>query len=299
MVNYSIETGSSNRALRAEVVDSLVKQTAARQFKFMQALAVEPTSSWDNTFFREDLTISSGPAGNVFKGVPRGAAFPQGNTKWEEVTVRILKFAVEANIPYEDIISGTINVQARHVVRRTEEIVKAVDDAIWDSLTQNVMTDSNLRIQSHAITLNRFWDYASAAIIDDMMEASRLINVNGNYDTTNLICFINPKQRKYVMKYFADKGTQWPALAQGIAENGRIGRIAGVDLVVSTSVAASYALVVIPKTCATWKELVPLSTDTTVDPLKSTRIRVVQEGVVAVTDPLAICLIKGTDSPTA
>lgn len=296
---YDIQTGAVNRALRAEVVDSLVKQTAKRQFKFMQALSEETTSSWENTFFREDLTISSGPTGNVFKGVPRGANFPQGNTKWEEVTVRILKFATEANIPYEDIISGTINVQARHVVRRTEEIVKAIDDAIWDSLTQTTVTETPIRIQSYAITLSRYWDYASAAIINDLMEASRLINVNGNYDTDNLICFINPKQRKYVMQYFADKGTQWPTIAQGIAENGTMGKAAGVNFVVSNSVAASYALVCIPKVCATWKSLVPLSTDTTVDPFKSTRIRVVQEGVVAVTDPLAICIIKNTDSPTA
>lgn len=299
MPYYGIETGTANKALRAEVIDSLVKQTAARQFKFMQALSEESTSSWDNTFFREDLTISSGPSGNVFKGVPRGAAFPQGNTAWEEVTVRIIKFATEANIPYEDIISGTLNVQARHIVRRTEEIVKAVDDAIWDSLTQNLMTDSGLRIQSYAITLSRFWDYASAAIIDDLNEAARLIMVNGNYDTTNLMAFISPKDKKYVMKYLADKGAQWPTIAAGIAENGRMGNLAGVQLVVSTSVAASYALIVVPKTCATWKELVPLSTDTTVDPFKSTRIRVIQEGVVAVTDPLAICLIKGTQSATA
>lgn len=301
---YLIETGTAQKALRAEVVDSLVHQTASRQFKFMQALSEESTSSWENTFYREDLTISSGPTGNVFKGVPRNANFPQGNTKWEEVTVRIIKFATECNIPYEDIISGQINVQARHVVRRTEEIIKAVDDAILDALTQGVngavFTDGTpIRVQSYAITNSRFWDYASAAIIDDLNEAARMINVNGNYDTSNLMCFISPKQKRYLMSYLVGKGSQFPTLATSVVENGNIGTLTGINLVVSNSVPASYAIVCVPKTCATWKSLVPLSTDTTVDPFKSTRIRVVKEGVVAVTDPLSICVIKGTDSNTA
>ena len=60
------------------------------------------------------------------------------------------------------------------------------------------------------------------------------------------------------------------------------------------SITASYALVVKPKTCATWHELVSLRSDTEEDPFRSTRLRVVEEGSLILTDPLAIVLIKDT-----
>ena len=102
-----------------------------------------------------------------------------------------------------------------------------------------------------------------------------------------------------MMNYFADKGTQWTSISTDIAKNGKLGKAAGVTLVESNSVTASYALVVKPKTCATWKSLVPLKSTTVNDPFKSVTIRVVEEGVVGLTDPLAVVLIKGTQSPTA
>ena len=75
---YDLQTGSIG--LRAEVVDAMVKQIAEPSYKFKQALTVVPTNAWKNTFFREDPAMTSGPAGNVFKGVPWGANFPHSDT---------------------------------------------------------------------------------------------------------------------------------------------------------------------------------------------------------------------------
>jgi len=301
MVDYNLQVGTT--PIRAEVIDSLVKQTAARMYKFKQACAIVPTSAWKNTFFREDLSTSSGPTGNLFKGLPRGASFPQRDTPWETVSVRIVKFGSEVNIPWEDILSNDINVMARSIIRRTEDVVKAVDDHLWDSLTGTTLSELNLRIQSYAISGtvsgHGYWDESSAAITDDLMSASRLIAVNGNYDVNDLICFVSPRDKQSMMKWLADKGAQWNALAQDITVNGGIGRLAGITLIESVSVPASYALVVKPKTCATINELVSLRSNTTDDPFKSVRVRVVEELSVSVTDPLAICVIQGTQSVNA
>lgn len=287
---YDLQIGSVG--LRAEVVDSVVKQVAARKYKFKQSCAIVPTSAWKNTFFRENTTVSSGPIGNVFRGVPRGATFPQSDTNLEQVSVRIIKFAVETNIPYEDIISDSVNVQARSLIRRTEEIVKAVDDEIWDGLTESrTGTGMILSFALSAGSLHRHWDETSAAIIDDVMHASQLIGQN-NYETDDLICYLTPYQKRIFLKYLADKGAQFPSIATEAVRNGSIGKIANVTFVESNSVTTSYALVVKPKTCATWKELVPLTTNTTEDPLKSVRIRIAEEGVLELTDPKAVCLIK-------
>jgi hypothetical protein len=291
---YDIQTGTVNHGIRKEVIDSMVKQTAERSYKFKQACAVVPTDAWKTTFFREDPTILSGQSGNSINGIPRGANFPQMTVKWEEVTARIVKYGAEDNIPWEDLISGDIAVQSRIIIKLTEGVVKAVDDAIWNSLTQTLNTETPLRISSYAIAATgKFWNSASAAIIEDLMNASRII-AEKNYDTNDLICFVSPADKVAIMSYLAAKGAQFPSIATSVAENGKLGTLAGIQLVVSNSVSASYALVVKPKTAATWKELVSLRSTTVEDPYRSLKIRVVEEGICMLTDPAAICLIKGT-----
>ncbi len=291
---YPLEHGVAG--IRKEVIDSMVKQTAARSYKFKQAVAIIPTNAWNNTFFREDLTVLTGQTGNAIKGIPRQANFPQATVNWQEVTVKIIKHGLEENIAWEDILSDNINVQARTIIRLTEGVVKSVDDDIWDVLSDTQGTGSDNVIQSFAIasTVVGRWNESSAAIIDDLMHASELISTNGNYDVANLICFVSPRDHRSIKNYLADKGAQWQGIASDVATNGRVGKVAGITLVESNSVTTSFALVCKPKTCATWKELVSLRSTTVVDPFRSTMIRVVEEGVVEVTDPLAICLIKNT-----
>jgi len=284
---YDFQTGSLG--VRKEVVDSMVKQIAARSYRFKQAVAIVPTNAWKNTFFREDLTIPAGQSGNATKGIPRGANFPQAVVKWEEVSVKIIKHGLEDNVAWEDVISNDINVQARTIIRLTEGVVKSVDDDIWGSLTENL---SPTNIQTF-VTYAR-WDEASAAIIDDLMKASRLIATNGNYDVSDLMCFVSPYGKQTIMKYLVDKGSQFPQIATDVANNGRIGRLAGIQLVESVSVTASYALVVKPKTCATFKELVSLRSTIIEDPYRSVKIRVVEEACTELTDPKAVVLITNT-----
>ncbi|KKK69044.1 hypothetical protein LCGC14_2937990, partial [marine sediment metagenome] len=135
--------------------------------------------------------------------------------------------------------------------------------------------------------------------VDNLLEASELIATNGNYDTNDLVCFVSPKDKRSIMNYLHDKGAQYNQLGEDIARNGAIAKVAGITLIESNSVTTSFALVLKPKVCATYKELVSLRSTTINDPYKSLKIRVVEEGVVELTDPLAICLIKGTQSASA
>ena len=285
---YDLQAGTVG--LRAEVVDSMVKQVAAAAYKFKQACAIVPTNAWKNTFFREQTTVPTGPSGNLTKGLPRGANFPQYTLGWDEVNVRIIKHGLEENIPWEDILSDEINVQARTIIRLTEGVVKSVDDAIWYDLTENITPSA---IQYITIATGYEWNATSAAIIDNVFNGSQLI-AEYNYDTSDLICFVNPHDKRYVMNYLVSKGSQFPTIATDVVRNGQIGKIGDVTFIVSNSVAVSHALLCKPKTCATWKELVSLRSDVTTDPYKSIRIRVVEEGVTELTDPKAIVLIRNT-----
>ena len=286
---YAESIGTEN--LRAEFVDKVVKQVAAPVYKFKQAVTISTSNAWTNTFFREDSTALTQPSGNAVKGIPRGAAFPQASVTWEKVNAYVSKYGLEENIFWEDILTNDIDVMARTIQRVTERVVKAVDDEIWTQLT----TATGILEVDLSADANYTWDGASAAIIDDLMNAKQQIG-EYNYSTSNLMCFISEKDHRSVVNYLAEKGAQFPSIATEVTSNGRVGRLAGVQLIVSNSVAASHALVVVPKICATWKEAYALTSTLVDDPYRSKKLRVVEMGTTQVTDVKAICYISGTQA---
>ena len=282
-------------ALRKEVVDAAIKGIGKATYKFKQAVSISTTNAWKNYFYREASAALTGPTGNAIKGIPRGANFPQAVVKWEKVPTWIEKYGIEDNIYWEDILTNDIDVQGRTLFKIAEGVAKAVDDEIWDVLTEG-RSPTNI----HSVTITQSgtvdsWDTASAAIIDDLMHAKQKIGTY-DYPTNNLMCFISLKDHRSIVKFLADSGAQFPSLGTEVARNGRIGKLAGITLVESNSVTASFALVVVPKLCATWKAAVPLQTNVEVDPFRSTRIRAVEMGVTQLTTPKAVCLIVNTQS---
>jgi len=285
---FDQEVGTAN--LRATFYDKVVKGFAVASYKFKQAVTISPTSAWKNFFFRESPDALTAQTGNAVKGIPRGAEFPQASVTWERVQSVITKYGLEDNIPYEDLISNEIDVRDRTLMRIAEGVTKAVDDEIWDVLTES---QSPSAIQHITIAETKHWNGSSGAIIDNLLNARQLI-AEKNYDTSNLMAFVSPLDYRSIMNYVAEKGAQFPNFGNQVAENGQAGKLAGIQLVVSNSVTASFALVVAPKICGTWKELVPLQTTTKDDPYKSLTIRAVEMGVTQLTDPSAVVLIEGT-----
>ena len=127
------------------------------------------------------------------------------------------------------------------------------------------------------------------------MNAKQLIGV-ANYDTSGLMAFISEKDHRSIVNYLAEKGAQFPSVGNDMAKNGRVGKLAGIQLVVSNNVTASFALVVVPKVVGAWRESVSLRSDLKKDAFKGTRIRVVEMGVAQLTDPSASVLIIGTQA---
>lgn len=302
---YDQEVGTAN--IRTQYIDGAVKGFATAAYKFKQAVTIDSTSAWKNYFYRETSTALTGKGygsrTSRIKGISRGAEFPQASVSWEKVMTIIEKYGLEENITWEDLISDDIDVRDRTLMRVAEGVAKAVDDEIWSALTEatgGVPAGAPTSIQTINIysagAEARFWDVSSAAIIDDLLQAKQKI-AEYNYDTTGLMAFVSPKDYRSIMSYLADKGAQFPTIGAEVASNGQQGKLAGIQLIVSNSVTASYALVVLPKRCGTWKSIVPLSTTTKEDPYKSLTIRSVEMGVTQVTDPKAVVLIQGTQNP--
>lgn len=283
----------AQEGLRGTYYDKIVKGFADAAYKFKQAVTISTTGAWTNYFFRGSTDVLAGLTGNATKGIPRGAEFPQASISWEKVTTTIQKYGLEENVPYEDLISNEIDVETRTLMKIAEGVASAVDTEIWNTLTED---RTPVNIQSIVIgggINGKCWNVASAAIISDLLQAKQKI-AEYNYDTSNLLCFISPKDHRSIMNYLAEKGAQFPSIGNDTANNGNTGKLAGITLIVSNNVTASYALVVVPKRCGNWKELVPLSTDTKEDKFKSKTYRAIEMGVTQLTDPKCCVLISNT-----
>lgn len=288
---YDTESGQIN--IRSSYFDKVVKGIAAASYKFKQAVTIIPTSAWKNFFYRENTAVLTGQTGNDVKGIPRGAEFPNAVPQWERISSTIEKYGLETTIAWEDILTDDVDVRDRSLIKIAEGVAKSVDDTIWAALTGETTIQSFTIGKSSASSTSGSWDESSAAIIDDLLQAAQKI-AEYNYSTDNLMVFVSPRDKRSIMRYLADKGAQFPSIAQNVASNGKIMNLAGIDIIESNSVTASQALVVVPKRCATWKELVGLQTTTKEDAYKSLTIRAVEMGITQVTDPKAIVWIKGT-----
>ena len=288
---YTLEQGS--HGLNAEVVDSMVKQIAAQTYKFKQAVTIEKTSALDNTFFREDPAVLTASGVDNIMSTTYGTAIATAHPKWERLTSRVVTFKLEDNIAWEILKGSVINMEARTIIKITQAVVKRNDDYLWDQLTASQNFAQSFAQQSYSIAAGAYWNGVSASIVNDVAAGLRMIG-DKFYDNSNCLLFCSPRDVQSIKKYFHDKGAQYNALGEDMALNGRVSRIAGATIVESPSVTASYALLGAPKICATYKEFVPIQSTTIEDPYKSWTLRVVQEGVLEITDPKALVIIRGT-----
>ena len=275
------ETGEE--AIRATTYDNAIKQLAIYAYKMKQLVSVTSSGSWKNNFFRESTTVPDDQEGNAIRGIPRGADFPNAVLSWEQVISRIEKYGLGAMIDHEDIIAGNIDTRNRTIKRIAEGVAKAVDTEIYSVLS----TDGDIQ----AGTLyGGYWDETSAAIIKDL--AFMKAQVKTYYDNASeFVMVINPQAEPYVLHYIYEKGAQATTSGQK-AFNGQIGSPAGVSIITADIVPLSFALFVVPKSCATWKELMTLSTSTDTKKFHGDKIEACEYGVTEVHEPKQVILTQ-------
>jgi len=278
------EVGSDT--VRATAYDLAIKQIANYTYKFKQLVSVTTSGSWKNYFFREQTAVLTGQSGNAIKGIPRGADFPNAVLSWEQVASRIQKYGLASTIDHEDIISNNIDMRNRTVLRIAEGVAKAIDTEIYAILSES---GTPVNILTGALT-GGYWDQTSAAIIKDL--ATMKAQVQAYYDNAaDFAVVINPATAPNILHYIYEKGAQAQS-AGSAAFNGEIGNPAGVRVITSAVVPASYALFVVPKTCGTWKELMALSTDTKTDRFKGDTITVCEYGVTELHEPKQVVYLQ-------
>ena len=275
--------------LRAENVSKIVTGFALQEYRFKSLCMQKKSNSWKESYHVEtaaDLTASG--TGSSVRGTPRLAKFKYGEVSWTESSARLEKFAMEGVISWEDAVTNEIDVIARTLLRVGRAVAKAVDDQIYSVVRQAT--------NSVAITAGYEWDSTTLANrdpIQNILDAIKEIQTD-NYDPyKNGFLLLSPKDFANLMgnANVRNAGQFWTS---DVTKNGRVGRILGLTIVVSPSVTADEALVIIAKEAATWQEASGLKVETITDPGIKYTIRAWEVGVCQLNNPNAVCRIENT-----
>ena len=275
--------------LRAENVQRAVNGFALQAYKFKQVCLIQKSNSWKETYFEEGSTELTASGTRNIKGISRGANFPYVEPNWTEKSVRHQKYGAEGLVYWEDMLTNSIDVMQRTLLRISRAIAKAVDDEIYAQWIG--ATGINTAAASDT------WDSATLANRDpirDILSAIQSMD-ESNYDTSNAFLLVSPKDYKNLM--MNSKVINNPSFKTAdIVSNGKMGQVAGTTIIKSNSVPADEALVILGQVASTWKTASPLKTETITDPMIKFTIRGSEIGITQVTNPKAISRITNTQA---
>lgn len=279
--------------LRAENVSPVVVGFALQSYVLKQLCMVQSSNAWKETYFQETAADLTGGTGAAVEQVPRLARFPYGEVSWTEQSSRNKKHAMEGVISYEDKKTNDVDVIARTLLRIARAVAKSVDAEIWD-----VISESRTGSSTNKVTIPAGEEWDSPTIhnrdpIDNILNAEQLM-VEDNYDPySNGYLLLNPKDYRNLLgnPNVRNAGQFW---SSDVTKNGKVGKLLGLTILVSNSITADWAAVVIKNEACTWKSVVGLTVKSIEDPGVKTTIRAWEIGCAQLKNPNAVCLISNT-----
>ena len=275
---------------RKEFIDTAVKAVVKIEEKWKSLCAVDSSSAWTESYFRETNDDSTnGGTGSTIRAVPQYAPFPYFDVTETKVSAVIQKYAGESIISLEAQQNATVPMLQRKIYRLGRKIVYQIDYAI----EAQVNTDAG---NSVPITAGNEWDSATVANRDpvkDILDAIQTLRVDG-IDALNGNGYLIVNGTDYTNIISNSKVINHPTYESGVMANGKVGKLLGLNIVISEVVTAEQAYVLVAKQGLVWKQAEPLKVVTIVDPGKKTTIRAWERGVVQVQAPNEICKITNT-----
>ena len=278
--------------LRQENVERMITGLALAKYTAKQAVMLSGSAAWLESYYQETKTVPTAGTTSAIKGIGRMSPFPKANITWTKQTAYMEKYGLEDVISYEDAKTDAMDVIARTLIRVAEGVVKAVDDEILVTLSENWTAGT---INTVAISAGYEWDSATIANrnpIQDILNAKATIKID-NYFDGNILLFLNPQDVANVLGN-SNVRNAGQFFTDAVTRNGIIGKLIGCTLIETNSVPADSALMCISKKCGTWKEVTPLTVISIYDAGIKYTIRAFEMGTTQLTNPEAVCLISNT-----
>jgi len=276
--------------IRGENISKIVTVFAQKKFKLLPLLKQVSSSKLTETYYKEDPTILTASGTRNIKGITRLSEFPSVQRSWTKVSADHTKYGAESLISMEDLRLNAFNIQARSINGIVESIVNSIDIAIYAALTAEGST-------SGTVGAVATWDNATASNqnpINDILRGIQAMDEN-NYDAQdNGILLVNPHDYASLMQN--SKVINNPSFKTAdVVSNGKMGQVAGLTIVKTTSVTDAEAMIIIRGLTATWQSAVGFETALIEKPGISTIIRSWQMGQIQIIHPKAIYTITSTE----
>ena len=270
-----------------------IKGFAKKRYVMKNLVMTTSSNAWDNSFYQKTATSLTGGTGSAVGGIPRGADFPfleRGVTLKHAI---ILQHGGEGVIYWQDILTSNIAVETETISDVTDAVVYSVDTKIYNTLSES---DTPSTINTVAITAGYEWDSATIANRDpvqNLLDCIAAISTDRYPILSSGRGFAAMNEATYACLMGNSKILNNPTfkLANGIIQNGMMGEIVGLKIMVTPVVTNDKVLVGVMKTCGTWKQTSPLTVDVIIDPQKKYTIRASEIGVCQLTDPESLCLL--------
>ena len=277
--------------LRKEYIDSAVKAVSADMAVLKTLCTIDSSDAWTESYYRETNDDSTGGGtGSSIGGVPQMAPFPFMQVTETKASSVILKYAAESVISLEMQQAATVPMLQRHILRIARKINYQIDTVIEAALSASFGN-------TVAITAGYEWDSATLANRDpiknilDGIETLRVDGINalnGNgYLVVNGTDYTNIISNSKILNHPTFKTVS-------AVENGVVNELCGLKIMISETITAETAYIVVKGEALVWKQAQPLQTVTIDDPGKSTTLRAWERGCIQVHAPNGICKFTNT-----
>lgn len=280
--------------IRGLDIDKAVKGFALTEYTFKSDCMTSSMSGDSVRWYAETAADLTATDPQKISNISPLSTFGTLEVSWTRNTSYVKKFAAEGFLSMEDIKSADIDVLARTLLRLTRAVTKAVDQAIY-----NVLTENDTPVNINTVATNAAWNtasYTGVNIIEDLLDAKYQMELY-NYDTSNVTLYVSPLDYKSMVTWLIDgKGSSIPNFASDKVSTGTVLQLVGINIKISPNVTADKALMLIPQKACTWKSFQDITSRAIEEPGIGTKIRVWEMGVPILTDPRAVTLITNTQA---
>ena len=280
---------------QALIRDVDIQKGAIAEFEealiFKSLISSKPTKAREVKYWQKTTGYLTLTAPAKLSNIAPGARPFVTETSWTPQTAYSIKYMLDSPmINMEDESDSEVQVFRDNAKDNAESIANDLDGDVWDVISEN-QTPSNI----NGIAANATWDAASGQNpFEDIMQAKMEIRQTTKRSIRNGVLLLNAQGEKDLLVWLVTtKGSSVPNFASEKIGTGTIDKFAGLQVVVSENVTATFAMVGDLKQAATYRTFKPFTTVIIPEPLIGRKIRSSTNGITLLIKPKFIALITG------
>ena len=287
--------------IRGLDIDKLAKGFSDEANILKRFVTVSKTKSRQFRWYKKTAGFISGPTttGITASGMSNAAhgAIPiVAEPSWTRTDSYVREFNVESPwIPEADIKDADPDVIGTFIRDLVRGVARQVDKRIYEVLVDQVTSVpfDGTTVTSAAAAGTGWDDTSNGNPIGDLTSAKKSLRAS-NYNPEGATLLINEHEHKMLVDWLiVTKGSSIPGYSSERVKDGVVMNIVGLNVVVNSSATTDYA-VVFTKDAVTYKQFMPISSESLKDPRFGRKIFVRESGEAVLTDPNAVCGITDT-----